>query len=216
MPAPRPRLLAPDRASTLRLIALTAISLASLATLTACGSSASDAAHNPDRQVASLPSSTGRPSTGDTSSADGAAGSGRPQLRLDDSEERRDRIINAWDQCLLEHGAKTGGPGALAPPGEDQPVFIANPIPQGAKNACIDKQPLGPPELNPELNPHYREDWQKDVACLRSKGMKVHLGKDTSDNPNGLSWTFDDDYVDTGQNTSAIEDDCQRKAFSGQ
>ncbi|WP_431952685.1 hypothetical protein [Actinacidiphila sp. bgisy167] len=223
MPAPRlrprPRLRAPGAAPTLRAIVLTTASLASLAALTACGGPASEPARGADRQVASLPPSTDRP-PGQGAPSDRAAGdSGRPQLRLDDSPERRNRLIAAWDKCLLEHGAKTGGTGAAPPPGAEpggeEPVFVADPIPERAKNACADKLPIGPPEQDPALNPHYREDWQKDVSCLRSNGIMVHLTRDTSLNPNGLGWTYDDDYVDTRQDTSSIEQDCERKAFGG-
>ncbi|MDX3238986.1 hypothetical protein PV392_25530 [Streptomyces sp. ME03-5709C] len=215
MPAARLRTRAPGSTPVLRAFALTAASLASLAALTACGGSGTEPARGADRQVASLPPSTGRPPAGDAPATRAAGDSGRPQLRLDDSPERRDRLIAAWDKCLLENGAKTGGAGAAAPPGEEQPVFIADPIPERAKNACADKLPIGPPEQDPGLNPHYREDWQKNVSCLRSKGIMVHLTKDTSSDPNGLGWTYDDDYVDTGQDTSSIEHDCERKAFGG-
>ncbi|MEU1620309.1 hypothetical protein ABZ479_23750 [Streptomyces sp. NPDC005722] len=189
-----------------------------LAVLSGCGGSASDpAAHDAEPQVASLPPSGSASAPDGSPVASGAqADSGnRPQLRLDDSPERRARLIKAWDKCLLANGAKTGGAGAAAPPGEEQPLFIAEPVPEGAKRACADKLPLAPPELDPALNPRYRQDWQEDVKCLRSKGIKVHLVNDTSDGPNGLTWTYDDDYVGTGQDTSKIEHDCEMEAFGG-
>ncbi|MGW2555053.1 hypothetical protein [Streptomyces sp. NPDC001635] len=194
------------------------MALASLAALTACGHNPSNQADSgEEHQVASLP---GAPSAGAGDKGAKAPGtpneSGRPQLRLDDSPERRQRLVAAWDRCLLAHGAKTGGPGAAAPPGnnEEQPVSIAEPIPENAKRACANKLPILPPELDSVRNPNYRRDMQEEVQCLRSKGIKVHLVNDTSLSPNGLSWTYDDDYVASGQDTSKIEHDCEMEAFS--
>jgi hypothetical protein len=175
--------------------------VAALLALAACGGG-NDAA-NP--QVASLP----------TTSASGAAvpppatssvAVGRPQERLDDTPERHEALIDAWDACLAAHGATYGGTGVAG--GRS----LKEPIPTAAKNACTDKLPIGPPELDPSQNLHYRDDMVAEISCLRAHGDKVHLTSDTSVYPNGLGWTYDDNAT-TPANEGQIEDACQLAAF---
>ncbi|MFJ4987387.1 hypothetical protein ACIP9H_26710 [Streptomyces sp. NPDC088732] len=200
---------------------LAAVTLAALAGLTACGGTADPSA---ERQVASLPASDApAPPAGDadgtgtgTETQAGTGDAGPPQMRLDDTDERRNRLIRAWDDCLVAHGAQTGGPGPAGPVREGQPLNLVEPIPDSAKRPCAGKLPLGPKEENPALNPHYRENAQARVQCLRAKGVMVHLVKDTSVYPNGLGYTYDDDYVENDPvGESAIEHACELEAFSG-
>jgi hypothetical protein len=136
---------------------------------------------------------------------------GRPQERLDDTPEQHEALIHAWDVCLLANGATTEGATGVA--GDRTP--IKEPIPKQATNACMSKEPLGPPELDPNLNPNYRQDWLDEISCLRSHGEMVHLTQDTSVDANGLSFTFDDNAPPLPANEAQLENSCELAAFSG-
>jgi hypothetical protein len=177
---------------------------AGLLALAACGSSDNSA----PPQVAALPSS-GASSANQAPTTTVTAG--RPQERLDDSPQQHEALIHAWDVCLLANGATTEGATGVAGDRE----AIKEPIPKQAYDACMSKEPLGPPELDPSLNPNYRQDWLADISCLRSHGVMVHLTQDTSAGPNGLAWTFDDNAPPLPSNESQIEDQCELSAFSG-
>lgn len=170
-----------------------------VAALVACGGG-NDAA-NP--QVASLPTTS---SAGVTVAPPATAG--RPQERLDDTPERHEALIAAWDACLVARGATYGGAGVAG--GKS----LKEPIPTAAKNACTDKLPIGPPELDPSQNLHYRDDMVAEINCLRAHGDRVHLTSDTSVYPNGLGWTYDDNAT-VPANEGQIEDACQLAAFGG-
>ena len=176
-----------------------------LLALAACGSGASDSAQP---QVAALPSSG-------SSSANQAPTTtvtvGRPQERLDDTPQQHEALIHAWDVCLLANGATTEGATGIA--GDRAP--IKEPIPKQAINACLSKEPLGPPELDPNLNPDYRQDWLNEISCLRAHGDMVHLTQDTSVDANGLSFTYDDNAPPPPANEEQIENSCELAAFSG-
>jgi hypothetical protein len=205
----------------LRRAAPAALCLLALTALTACGGGGKA---SPD--VASLPSAgaTGSATTGGRSAGSGGASggtgatptgtaaghSGRPQERLDDTPAEREALIHAWDECLAAHGAhwtttRSGVAGS--------PKQIADPVPPAAGAACEDKLPLLPPELDPSLNPHYRDDTLAEIACLRAHGVMVHLTADTSVDPDGLGWTFDSSMTRVPDNEGQIEDQCQLSAF---
>jgi hypothetical protein len=180
-----------------------------LAALTACGSGSHTSGRN---QVASLPhSATPTAGKGRTAGAEG-----RPQMRLDDSPERRAALIGAWDACLIAHGAKRAtGRTAPGPSGKPAYPVAAEPVPAAAKDACEHKLPLEPPELNPSLNPHYRADSIANVKCLRAHGVKVHLVADTSVDADGLAWTYDSSTTKVPDDMAQIENTCQLAAFGG-
>ncbi|HEX4222110.1 MAG TPA: hypothetical protein VHZ97_07105 [Pseudonocardiaceae bacterium] len=178
--------------------------MASLVTLAACSGGGDSAAP----QVASLPSS-GSSSAGQAPTTTVTAG--RPQERLDDSPQQHEALIHAWDVCLLANGATSEG--ATGELGDRTP--IKEPIPKQAYTACLSKEPLGPPELDPNLNPNYRQDWLADISCLRSHGIMVHLTQDTSAGPNGLAWTFDDNSPPLPANEGQLENTCELSAFAG-
>lgn len=215
------------RSSLVRALCAVVPAGAFLLALTACGGE-NDAKAAPE--VASLPSSPTTSSAADSTDATpGAGGSGkdtskgsggssgsaddkgRPQMRLDDSEERRDALIHAWDVCLVEHGAHWTTKQA----GVAGSKTIADPVPPEASAACKNKLPLGPPELDPSLNPHYRDDMLAQIACMRGHGIKVHLTKDTSVDPHGLGWTYDEGLSMVPANAYSVEKSCQLEAFGG-
>ena len=202
----------------------TAILSAALLALVLAGCGGKEDATAP--QVAALPSASASTGTATGGSGTGSKGStagqpvsnARPQMRLDDTDERRQDLISAWDECLVKHGARyapSRGPGVSAGPAGKGPGarVVAEPIPAKAKAACMDKLPLMPPELEPDSNPHYRDDWLANVKCLRAHGYKVHLANDTSAGPNGLTWTYDEDAGELPDNATKIENDCQMVAF---
>jgi hypothetical protein len=174
-----------------------------LLTLAACGGSADSA----PAQVAALPSST---SSSASQAPTTAVTAGRPQERLDDTPQQHEALIHAWDVCLLANGATTEGATGV----RGDKTSIKEPIPKQAIDACIGKEPLGPPELDPSQNPNYRQDMLDEISCLRSHGIMVHLTQDTSVYANGLSWTFDDNAPPLPANQGQIEDTCQQTAFA--
>ncbi|WP_055587621.1 hypothetical protein [Peterkaempfera griseoplana] len=182
-------------------------SVASLPTSQTTSQTTSDAAGTSG--TPSDPAKT--PSSPDAGPADGDT-SRRPQERLDDTPEERAALIHAWDQCLVDHGAHwtTTRPGVAG-----APATVADPIPPAASSACKNKLPLMPPELDPALNPHYRDDMLANIKCLRAHGVMVHLTSDTSVNANGLSWTYDSSDTPLPPNQGQIEDKCQMEAFGG-
>jgi len=198
---------------------------------------------SPTSQVASLPSASASSPVGDptgsttggsatsSTSGQGADGSGTAvgrQERLDDTPEEHEAIIDAWDVCLVHHGAKYADEAGVraqagAAPGKSGGTkagaemyrSLAEPIPNAAKKACVDRAPIGAPELDPNLNAHYRDDMLAEVKCLRAQGIPVHLVPDTSAGPNGLSWGYDDNAGPLPANEEQIDRDCELKAFGG-
>jgi hypothetical protein len=145
-------------------------------------------------------------------------------MRLDDTQDRRDALIAAWDACLVKNGARyapdNGRRSAAGAAAGQEPTGkayrqVQEPIPQPAKAACMNKLPLLPVEFDPSLNPHYRDNAVANVKCLRQHGIKVHLTKDTSENPNGLGWTYDDNAGPLPENSGTIEHDCELAAYGG-
>ncbi|MBY8882448.1 hypothetical protein [Actinacidiphila acidipaludis] len=214
VPGPRPharRILLPASAAALCLLALTGCG--------GGGKAAAGVASLPSTPPATAPAATdgaapGTPATptGPGTVPTGAGSSTRPQERLDDTPAEREALIHAWDVCLVDHGARwtttrAGVAGA--------PKTVADPVPKQASAACEDKLPQEPPELNPALNPHYRDDTLAEISCLRAHGVMVHLVPDTSVDPGGLGWTYDSSTTQVPANEGQIEDQCQRQAFGG-
>jgi len=127
----------------------------------------------------------------------------RPQLRLDTSDEERNRLFTAYDDCLVGHGVKV----VLDQPG---PVGARrlddSGEPKAAYTACANRLPLQPPELDEDLNPKFAEQWNDNVRCLRKHGFKVHVTEPGS-------WTYDSSDVVTPADGDQIEKDCMREAF---
>jgi hypothetical protein len=168
-------------------------------------------------EVAALPSTAaGSPTPAVRASASDTS---RAQMRLDDTDERRDTLIRAWDTCLVKHGAHyepANKRAAALPADSTGKAFpqLAEPIPASAKAACQDLLPQMPPELEPDQNPHYRDDWVANVKCLRAQGYQVHLTTDTSAGPGGLTWTYDDNATgELPDDAAQIEQKCMITAF---
>jgi hypothetical protein len=185
--------------------------LASAAVVAAAGCGA--ASSSPGGQVASIPTTAPTHSTATAPSKAGtgssaAGGAISPVRRLDDTPQQINAILNAWNNCLVAHGA-TYGPVA----GVAGSKNLAN-IPASAYAACKSKEPQLPPQEIPSQNPHYRADSIANVNCLRAHGVMVHLVADTSVFSNGLGWTFDGGSP-LPANEGQIEQDCMLRAFGG-
>lgn len=151
-------------------VSLVCAALVVATVIAACDSGGSD-----DSRVASLSGS--EPES--TSSNPTADDSGRPQLRLDSSEQEKDRLRKAYYACLAEHGHRMY-------PGRGSPVQGNETAEdKAAKKACLPKKPLRPPQLVREKNPHYLDDYHKYIKCLHDNGMNVQPIK-----PFGTGWKY--------------------------
>lgn len=190
--------------STLRI----GLAVVALALLTSCSAESA-----PEPKVASLPGAG-------TSSAEAppADEAGRPQLRLDSSDEEVRAAWQGYHVCLRDHGHKmltgrvdehagpAGGPGVVSPDmNDDSPQSLA------AQEACANKLPLQPPELDQDKNPNYLDDYHEYMTCLTDGGLKVHPIE-----PFGTGWTYDDGVTQTltEQAQQKLEKDCELEAFS--
>ncbi|MFE5120473.1 hypothetical protein [Streptomyces sp. NPDC056669] len=143
----------------------------------------------------------------------------RPQLRMDSSQEERDRLGDAYNACLEAHGvpmnherAKLAG-AKQASPVQDPAVVKKH---QAGYDACLVKLPRQPPETEPETNPHFADDYRAYVKCLNKNGMRVHMVPDTSVSPDGLAWRYDDgkqQQLSDAEQTK-VDHTCELEAFS--
>lgn len=186
-----------------RILVMTAV----LAVLGACSAPPEE-----EPQVASIPT------VGSTSASATTTVPGRPQLRLDSSQEEVDLAWQGYNRCLGEHGHRmldgrtdqhagpAGGAEVKAPDMEDDsPQSVA------ARKACENTQPLQPPELDPATNPNYLDDYHEYMTCLTGGGLRVHPIE-----PFGTGWTYDDGVTQTlsPDTQQKLEHDCQVAAFS--
>lgn len=142
-------------------------------------------------------------SSGDVANISGTAASstsgsnvdaGRPQLRMDTSDEERQALYDRFWQCLKDHGIPMGEKnGHLAP----KEGTVDHPD-------CASKRPLIAPELDEKRNPHYKDQFHAYVKCLRDHGVMVH------EVPDG--WTYDQDY-NSRPDESKIDKTCERDSF---
>ncbi|MFD3307513.1 hypothetical protein [Streptomyces sp. NPDC058694] len=179
----------------------------SLAALSACGGSPGGGSDDTakDDQVASVTSPAAK--GGASASASPSGTEKGVQLRMDMSDEEKDRIYQGWGVCLKNQGVPTGDKGI---PGNVYPAAGADEYPKEFK-ACEAKHPITPPELDPNKNPEYEDDFRAWVRCMNDKGLKVVAL------PDGAGWTWADEQgpVTPGSaQANQIEADCQNEAFS--
>ncbi|CAM5697946.1 Lipoprotein OS=Streptomyces griseorubiginosus OX=67304 GN=AQJ54_20120 PE=4 SV=1 [Streptomyces griseorubiginosus] len=177
--------------------------------LTGCaGSGDSDDKGSTRQDVASLHSEApdGNAADGNaTAQATPSADDGRPQLRLDSSEEEKDRYWHLYAVCLKDHGHKMLT--ARGPDSIDQSDHSATA--KAATKACANKLPLQPPELDEATNPHYDDDYRAYVKCLNRKGLKVTALPDNS------GWTYDGNTTMSAARQSQVDRSCTLEAFRG-
>ncbi len=185
--------------------------------LAACGGSSSTPT------VASVPTTASAPHSPSTAASSPAGGgsddsgpaAGRPQFRLDDTDARRSALIEAYNSCLITHGAtavdESSRVTAVQAAGEDGKVGIvaADPVPAKARAACLHMLPLMPPEVEASTNPDFHEQSLAYVGCLRQHGEWVQLL-----NNHDLDWTYVEGHP-VPQDNGRIEHDCELEAFGG-
>jgi hypothetical protein len=170
------------------------LGVAAFATLVACGTSTS----SNDPQVASLPSGNSSASTGTTASASAAIGI---QERLDDTPQRQNEILQAYENCLHDHGA----PGVWLPQLRSWKVSFedSSQVTAAELQSCASKKPIPAPELDPTKNPRYAQDVQADAQCARDHGISITIGAD--------GWWMPTDPNQSGIDTVARQ--CLIQAF---
>lgn len=211
----------PPTHPTARAAALCAAVLIAGAALTACGSPdgtgpEKGTAKGVDTLVTDTPSAKDRPSP---KSSAAAVDDKRPQLRLDTSDEERDRLGDAYNACLQAHGVPMNTERAQAAGKKQAPPLQSPEIGRKYKaafDACLVKLPRQPPETQPDTNPRYADDYRDYVKCLQKRGMKIHMVPDTSVYPDGLGWTFDGNTAGIpASKEPKAERDCTMEAFGG-
>ncbi|MFJ6727440.1 hypothetical protein ACIQPQ_21310 [Streptomyces sp. NPDC091281] len=181
-----------------------AVGAFSLALLTGCGGGKDGAATGSDPDVASLSSAPANTSGSAGGTASDTGGSGRPQLRLDSSQEEKVKLSNAFNACLEKNGfhrfQKIIKDGFRVPNTED-PTYTP------AANKCENLMPLPPPELDPKTNPHYMDDYRKEIACLhRHHYMVIPLA-------DGGGWDLPEGPIPP--NARELEKRCELEGFGG-
>ncbi|MFF3248699.1 hypothetical protein ACFYWY_34325 [Streptomyces sp. NPDC002870] len=187
-----------------RSAAMCAAALTVATVLTACGGS-SGSEGGKEKEVASLEEGAKKgPGTAKTADPE----EGRPRLRLDSTEAEWTQLYNAYYSCLKTNGGKveevtgpkSGGTFTLDADLEKQPPT--------ALKACEKKEPVTPPERDPNKNPDYADVELAWVKCINDRGLKVNA---TSD-----GWTYDrsvsEDEKSSPQNEKIVRD-CEIEAF---
>ncbi|MEW2428396.1 hypothetical protein AB0877_10320 [Micromonospora sp. NPDC047644] len=149
-----------------------------------------------------------------SASATGTTVSGRPQLRLDSTDEEENQLWGLYNICLHDNGVKLNdGRSRPGPVGDGTGLSLdQSGEPKAAYVACANKLPLQPPELDPDKNPNYVSQWNDYVQCLRGRGLKIHSL------PDGSGWTYDDGVADPtngleGAAMDKVERDCTMEIF---
>ncbi|MGW3151821.1 hypothetical protein ACWDG1_45940 [Streptomyces sp. NPDC001177] len=163
--------------------------------LSGCGDSGGSGKKD---DVASLQQDSKKPAAS-ASSAD----QGRPQLRLDSTDDEARALWNTYFSCVKDHGGKVWqkGGGLMG--------SIAGQPPEAIK-ACKKKQPLQPPEKDRDKNPHYADDFREEVECLNDRGIPVKALPDAS------GWNYDKSMPQDEKGTprtQRIERECEIQAF---
>jgi hypothetical protein len=195
------------RSTRLRAAALL-MPLALLPVLSACASEESAP------EVASLPTPSA-PTTESRTDGDGTPGdrqgstdtADRPVFRVDDTEQRRTTIWNAYLTCLLDNGAKPPPPDSMYVALGD--VAVDLPGPPKARAACQHLEPLQPPALEAATNPDFRDQAVAYVGCLEDGGLYVTLL-----NSENLDWTYAEGHT-VPDDSAELEQECLVEVFGG-
>ncbi|MFD8612212.1 hypothetical protein [Streptomyces sp. NPDC059631] len=187
--------------------------------LTGCGGGggpggSDDQGGSARKGVASLESGApdGTPKTGTGTATGSGAGAtpsdpdaGRPRLRLDSTDEERNRYWHYYAACLKDHGHKM-----ITARGPDSIDDTDNsPTAKAAEQACKNKLPLQPPELERETNPHFDDQYRAYVKCLNRNGLKVTALPDNS------GWTYDGDSTLSQTEQDTVDKKCTMEEFGG-
>jgi hypothetical protein len=162
-------------------------------------------------EVAALPTPQGEKSAAAPSANTvEAPEADRPHIRLDTTDEEADAMYQAWHKCLKDNGGvvrtvpveKSRKEGLLDADKSEQPA--------ASLRACATKEPVTPPELDPQRNPDYLDDFRAWVNCVKDKGLAVTAL------PGAEGWNFDDSVSQderASARTREIIDFCEVEAF---
>ncbi|MER5435151.1 hypothetical protein [Streptomyces sp. NPDC002588] len=169
---------------------LASLGATALIVLTACGGGGEggDADKGGKGEVASISS----PAAGGSAQPSADPDAGRPQIRLDSTQDDINRMMDAWLACLKENGAEK--------------TYKTSPNSPGVK-ACQGKKPVDPPELDPAKNPDYGDDVRIMVKCMNEHGIKSVVTDG--------GWGLDDGASLSAPGYDETMTACQVKAFGG-
>jgi hypothetical protein len=198
------------RTRTARGFGLVLLLMSTASLLTGCGGSPGDGGSGPAPTVASVETSASAPSSSTEAVSPADA---RPVWRADSTNEEVDRWLDAWNECLYQHGLprppKGSDPAAdkkAQDAGRSDPKFAA------AQRACVSKEPEDYKDRLRRVDPQDYDDRAREFhECLKAKHVKVTpvTGKDNPDN-NPMIFSFDDDSAADGLEASGK---CEKKAF---
>ncbi|MEU0425057.1 hypothetical protein ABZ235_15865 [Streptomyces canus] len=174
-----------------RAAVVTSLAATGLVVLTACGGGggSGDADENRQGEIASITT----PAAGGGSAKPSAdPDAGRPQIRLDSTQDEINRMYDAWTACLKDHGVEK--------------KYKTSPNAAGVK-ACRGKEPLDPPELDPAKNPDYGDDVRIMVKCMNEHGIKSVVMQE--------GWGLENGADLSAPNYDEALTTCQVKAFGG-
>ncbi|MFI5893968.1 hypothetical protein ACIA5D_28100 [Actinoplanes sp. NPDC051513] len=96
------------------------------------------------------------------------------QLPLGATDEQIDRAYAAYYACWTAHGV----PSTKADGSDGGPLLTYKLNPkkyQAAVDACADREPLNPPEMDPQQNPDYWDNLRDEARCVQSKGLPLQI-----------------------------------------
>jgi hypothetical protein len=190
----------PNRSVNTTLLRIPLILGGVLLALTAC----SQPQHS--SEVASIKSSgTGGNAQTRSSAQNPDSDSGRPRLRMDMSEEEQARYWDVYDSCLVKEDPNVTKPGQHAG-SVGQKVFYEN-ASKAALDKCLPKMPLPPWEMD-DKNPEFKDNWHRNVQCLKRKGLEVNETEPGS-------WTYAGQSSLSDAESAKAEKDCLREVFGG-
>lgn len=170
--------------------------------------------------VASLddgPSRTPDPARSAPAKTSGTADEGRPQWRIDSTDEEINLLWDRYYACLKQNGVRfvpardAAVPSAVG--GESDREVVAEPDrrePAAAYDACEGKMPMMPDELDEKKNPKYREQFAAQVKCMQNKGAEISL------NPDFSGWTYATSHPKLSEKQiDDLDRTCMLEAFGG-
>lgn len=180
-------------------------------TLTAGCSSGADA-ETSEAGVDSVAESVGD-AKGGSSKSPADSDAGRPRIRLDTTQLEEIRMYQGYLRCLKDHGVPIYSKGNKMPEADPGTLWfpnmdVAKERPEVEK-ACLGKKPLHPPELDPQKNPDYMDDYSEWIACDNRRGLKV------DPLPDGGGWNYKPGTTPP-RNADQIDKECMIEAFGGE
>jgi hypothetical protein len=166
--------------------------------LTACAGQAADKQKPPGVITFS------EPAAGASGAAATNPDAGRPQLRLDMTEAEENALFAAHSQCLKDAGVPMNRDehGQLWFASDEAKRMATSPE---VLKACGGKEPLKPPEMDPDKNPYYEEDRLANIKCQIEHGIPWQS--------NGGKYDYPPDITDPAQ--LQIQRDCRLRHMNG-